>query len=278
MSRWNTVAIYGVGLIGGSIGMALRKRNLANRIVGIGRNASRLRTAEDLQAIDQGYTDLSDVPTPDIVVLCAPVQLLPSHCEAVSEQFPQATITDAGSTKQTMVEEIERRTPDAQFIGSHPLAGSDRSGVEHSNPDLFQGRMVIVTPTPQTPENLEPVVTQFWEALGANTVSMQPDVHDQALAVTSHLPHVVAAALAAETPERFLNLTAGGWKDSTRIAAADLEMWTQILQENNQNVLSALRGMQSRLKEFEKALDDNNRESVERLLAAGKQRRDALGS
>lgn len=138
--------------------------------------------------------------------------------------------------------------------------------------------MVILTPTEHTDETLLTPVDEFWKAQGAKTCTMAPDVHDQALAATSHLPHVVAAALAAETPEEFLHLIAGGWKDSTRIAAADLDMWTQILQENNQNVLTALRGMQSRLKEFEEALSENNRESIERLLAAGKRRRDALGS
>lgn len=129
MSRWNTVAIYGVGLIGGSIGMALRKRNLANQIIGFGRNAERLRAAVELQAIDQGITDLATSPTPDLVVLCAPVQLLPNHCAAVAKAFPDAIITDAGSTKATMVREIEAQTPQAKFIGSHPLAGSDKSGV-----------------------------------------------------------------------------------------------------------------------------------------------------
>lgn len=278
MSRWNTVAIYGVGLIGGSIGMALRKRNLANKIVGIGRNSDRLQAAVELQAIDEGFTELAYSPPPDLVVLCAPVQLLPNHCASVFEQFPEAIVTDAGSTKESMVRAIEEQTPRANFIGSHPLAGSDKSGVEYSNPDLFVDRMVILTPTEHTNVELETPVTQFWESIGAKTCSMPPDTHDQALAITSHLPHVVAAALAAETPEAFLHLIAGGWKDSTRIAAADLDMWTQILQENNQNVLAALQSMQTRLKDFEQALSENNRESIERLLAAGKQRRDALGS
>jgi len=278
VSRWNTVAIYGVGLIGGSIGMALRKRNLANRIVGFGRNQERLQTAVDLKAIDEGFTDLANSPPPDLVVLCAPVQLLPEHCESVSKQFPEAIITDAGSTKESMVLAIEKQSPEAKFIGSHPMAGSHMSGVESSKPDLFVGRMVILTPTERTHTELFSPVEQFWQSLGAKTCTMAPDVHDKALAITSHLPHVVAAALAAETPEDCLHLVAGGWKDSTRIAGADLDMWTQILQENNQHVFTALRSMQSRLKEFEEALEENNRDSIERLLAAGKQRRDALGS
>lgn len=278
MSRWNTVAIYGVGLIGGSIGMALRERKLAEKVIGIGRHPARLQTAIECQAIDDFVTDVAASPAPDVVILCAPVQRLPEHCAAVYEHFPQAIITDAGSTKHSLVQDVEANVPRARFVGSHPLAGSDKSGVENGRADLFDGRTVIMTPTEKTEPRVLEEATAFWESLGASTVSMNPVDHDQALAATSHLPHVVAAALAAETPENALHLIAGGWRDTTRIANADLEMWTQILQENNENVLAALQKMQTRLREFETALSDNNRESIRRLLAAGKQRRDALGS
>ena len=281
MSRWSTVAIYGVGLIGGSIGMALRSRGLADRVIGIGRNADRLRQAVDLGAIDDFATDVADeswTDGPDIVILCAPVQLLPVHCGQISDRFPDALITDAGSTKQSLVAQIESQQPQANFIGSHPMAGSDRSGVAHADADLFDGRMVIITPTAATKSGLEAAVTEFWHGLGARTCSMDPVEHDRALAITSHLPHVLASALAAETPEDLLHLIAGGWRDTTRIAGADIEMWTQILQENNANVLDALGNLQTRLAEFESALKTNHRETITRLLAAGKQRRDALGS
>jgi prephenate dehydrogenase len=150
--------------------------------------------------------------------------------------------------------------------------------VENADGDLFRDRTVIVTPT--TKSNPESVarLTEFWQSLDAKTVSMDPGQHDEILAITSHLPHVVASALAAETPVDVLHLIAGGWRDTTRIARADVEMWTQILQENNTNVLASLRSMQSRLQDFEAALSDNNKESITRLLAAGKQQRDALGS
>lgn len=281
MSRWSTVAIYGVGLIGGSIGMALRNRGLADRVVGIGRNADRLQQAVDLGAIDDYVTDVSDESwgeSPQIAVLCAPVQLLPGHCGQIANRFPDAVITDAGSTKQSLVAQIESQQPQASFIGSHPMAGSDRSGVANSDADLFDGRIVIVTPTAQTKAGLEAAVTEFWHSLGAQTCSMDPVEHDRALAITSHLPHVLASALAAETPEDLLHLIAGGWRDTTRIAAADVEMWTQILQENSANILDVLEGLQTRLAEFESALKTNHRETITRLLAAGKQRRDALGS
>ena len=278
MSGWSTVAIYGVGLIGGSIGLALRKRKLAERVVGIGRNAAKLQRAVDLGAIDSFVTNPAEAPRPEIAVLCAPVQLLPAHCGVLAKHFPETLITDAGSTKQALVETIERESPQARFVGSHPMAGSERSGAEHGSHELFEGQMVILTPTANSNSKDVQTLTHFWQALGARTCSMDPASHDRALAITSHLPHVVSSALAAETPADLLHLIAGGWRDTTRIAGADVEMWTQILQENHRNVLDTLRDYQAKLKEFEQALESNQRESIERLLTAGKQRRDALGS
>lgn len=278
VSRWKTVAIYGVGLIGGSIGMAVRQRGLADCVTGIGRTPERLATAVELGAIDDFVTDVRDADDPDLVLLCTPVQRLAGHCAAVYERFPSALISDAGSTKQNLVEQIESSTPSANFIGSHPLAGSDRTGVTNADADLFVGRTVIVTPTAKSDRPSTERLMDFWKSLGAHSVSMPPDRHDEALAMTSHLPHVVASALAAETPAELLHLVAGGWIDSTRIAGADVDLWTQILQENKSNVLGSLKRMQSRLQEFELALSDDDTETIERLLAAGKQRRDALGS
>lgn len=258
--------------------MALRKRNLAERVVGIGRNAERLENAVSLGAIDQFVTDPAAAPTPDIAILCAPVQLLVGHCQAIAQYHPTALITDAGSTKQKLVADIEAQAPRARFVGSHPLAGSDRSGVEYSESELYADRIVILTPTENTDSTVTQRVDAFWRSIGAKTVQMDPGEHDQALAFTSHVPHIVAAAMASNTPARYLHLIAGGWRDTTRIAAADVELWTQILQENNRNVLESLQHVRKTIEEFESALTDNNRDSLKRLLVAGKQQRDALGS
>ena len=275
---WNTIAIYGVGLIGGSIGMALRSRQRCARVVGIGRNADRLQKAVALGAIDEFVIDPAKSPPPDVVVLCAPVQLLMEHCSAVFECFPDALITDGGSTKSSLVRSVEQQLPQARFVGSHPLAGSDQSGVEHSTADLYEDRLVVVTPTEKTAAEDLAQVTSFWQAIGARTVPMDPETHDAALAITSHVPHVLAAALASATPETYLNLVAGGWRDMTRIAAADVELWRQILQDNQQNVLEQLQDVRRTIQEFETALSSNDQASLMRLLTAGKQRRDALGN
>ena len=190
--RWNTVAIYGVGLIGGSIGMALRQRNLARRVVGVGRSAKRLRSAVELGAIHSFVTDPAELSTPDIVILCAPVQLVGIHCLAIAKSHPSALITDAGSTKAQLVADIQERVPAARFVGSHPLAGSDKSGVQHALPDLYEDRLVILTPTEHTESEVTQEITNFWKSIGARTIELSPAVHDHALAATSHVPHVIA--------------------------------------------------------------------------------------
>ena len=284
-SHWSTIAIYGVGLIGGSIGMALRKRELCEQVVGIGRNADRLQRAKDLGAIDEFVTDPKDSPRPNLVILCAPVQLLAEHCQAIAQHFPNSLITDGGSTKAALVRNVESQIPTARFVGSHPLAGSDKSGVEHSGPNLYQDRVVVVTPTETTHPSDVLEIAEFWKSLGARIVQMSPEDHDAALAMTSHVPHVLAAALASSTPEEHMKLVAGGWRDSTRIAGADVELWRQILQENRDNVLHQLAVVRQTIEEFELALCEQDQEQLIRLLTEGKQirdawegRRDALGN
>lgn len=278
MSRWNTVAIYGVGLIGGSIGKALRAGGFASRVIGVGRHAAKLRRAVELGAITDVCTDLASAEPIDLAVVCTPVKLIAEHCEQLYEHSPNAILTDAGSTKQRVVEAVARRVPNARFVGSHPLAGSDLSGVEHADADLYRDRTVVVTPTEHTDPSTVEQVRAFWSALGAKVVEMATSDHDQALAATSHVPHVVASALAAATPESFLHLVAGGWRDSTRIAASDVTLWTQIVQENREHIMTQLRQVKDQLEAFETAIGKDDFETITRLLTAGKQRRDALGN
>jgi prephenate dehydrogenase len=275
-----TVAIFGVGLIGGSIGMALRQRGLAQQVVGLGRDDARLNLARKSGAITASTTQVEEAAkSADLVVICTPVKFLFEHVQMVTQHCsPTTLITDAGSTKLNLVQQVEAELPSANFVGSHPLAGSDRSGVEHASGDLFEGRTVVVTPTEASPEHSVTQLTDFWESLGAHVVRMLPAQHDRALARTSHLPHVLASALAALTREDELRLTAGGWLDTTRIAAADAELWQQILLDNKQNVAAEIGNLCQKLNEFKSALDGNDSETIKRLLAAGKQRRDAVGS
>jgi prephenate dehydrogenase len=277
---WNTVAIVGVGLIGGSIGLALRERGAARRVVGIGRRLASLDEALARRAVSEITTDLeAGVSAAELTVICAPVEQIPGLSCRVAAACPRASvITDAGSTKAWIVEQVASQLPPGQatFVGSHPLAGSEKQGVAHARADLFEGRTVVVTPTVATPPEACRRIEQFWSALGGRVVRLSPSQHDQAVAAISHLPHLVASALAASTPEAYLPLAATGWLDTTRIAAGDVELWRQILGQNRASVLQALEQFEKVLNSFSLALQQQDDRALTELLSRGKQRRDAL--
>jgi prephenate dehydrogenase len=282
MSRWNTVAIIGVGLIGGSIGLALRKRGLVGEVIGIGRQQSilNLEKAKQLGAITSPANDIQrGVSSADLVVVCTPVGEIANHILQAAKGAPEhALLTDAGSTKATIVGKVEATLPPGKrFVGSHPLAGSEKKGVEFARADLFEERVVIITPTDRTKNEDKQTIADFWSALGANVLTMSPETHDQTLAGTSHVPHLISAALAGITPQADLPLTAGGWRDITRIAAGDPNLWTQILLENRANVLKSLTGFEKKVAAFRSAIERIDADQLHALLTEGKKIRDALG-
>jgi len=278
---WDTIAIIGVGLIGGSIGLAIRERRLARRIVGVGRRKGSLDKARRYGAIDRGTTDIArGVTDAEFIIICTPVERIVEHVHAATEACPPAAlITDAGSTKQAIVEAIENwpLPGGVRFVGSHPLAGSEKTGCENGDGRLFEDRVCVVTPSRRTRQKDYEQVARFWEALGMHTLRMTPKAHDAALATTSHLPHVVASALAAATREKHLPLVAGGWRDTTRIAAADAQLWRQILLENADNALRSIAEFETALAALRDAIAQRDGQRLERLLRKGKQRRDAAG-
>lgn len=276
-----TLTIVGVGLIGGSIGLAAKRHGLADRIVGAGRHASTLDRARTLGAIDEGVTDyLEAVREANVVVFCTPVDRIVEQVLAAGAVCrPGTLLTDAGSTKAAIVGAVEGRLPPGvDYVGSHPLAGSEKRGPEHARADLFDGRLVIVTPTATTPTLAVERTLAFWEALGARVRLMSPEEHDGALALTSHLPHLAASALAGILPESLRELTATGFRDTTRVASGDPELWTGIFEQNCRAVLDCLSLFTERLAEFRTALESRNHEALHNLLAQGKGARDALGS
>ena len=272
---WKNIAIIGVGLIGGSIGMAVRQRKLSEKVVGIGRRQGSLDKAKRLGAIDSASTSIArGVADADLVVVCTPVEHIVGHVKEVAANCAaECIITDAGSTKQAIVDSLD--SCDARFVGSHPLAGSEKTGCEHGDADLFVDRVCVVTPTKRTPKADYESIDQFWSAIGMRVVRMSPTEHDSALASTSHLPHAVAAALASATPKKYLQLVAGGWLDTTRIAAADESLWRQILLDNQANTLRSIESFQAALDELRDAIAKNDGAQLQRLLRKGKQRREA---
>jgi prephenate dehydrogenase len=286
MAEYDTVAIVGVGLIGGSIGLALRERKLARRIIGIGRRQTSLDAARKIGAIDHGVTNLATgVAEAQLLIVATPVDTIAERIVQASAAVPpDCLITDAGSTKEEIVAKVDAalaaRRGGPRFIGSHPLAGDHRTGPEHARGDMFEGRMVVVTPTEATRPAAVTEASGFWQSLGANVTSMPPEKHDAALALTSHLPHLVAIALAASTPAKFLPLTASGWRDTTRIAGADPKIWQPIFTANREHVLGALDTISDVLGGLRESLEHGDNETLIATLeaAARKERdRDALG-
>jgi prephenate dehydrogenase len=281
MKHWDTVAIIGVGLIGGSIGLALRERKLAQNVVGIGRRAESLRKATDAGAVTRTTQNIAaGVRDAELVVVCTPVDSIAGHVrEAAAACRAGALLTDAGSTKASIVRQLNGSLPrSVSFVGSHPLAGSEKVGCEHARANLIDGRTVVVTPTRKTSEQDVQRTADFWSALGASVLLMSPAAHDRALAATSHLPHMLAAALAHSTAHEDLPLTAGGWRDCTRIAAGDAELWTQILSDNRDNVLKAIGRFEKSLARFRSALERSDSKRLNALLKEAKQTRDVVGS
>lgn len=281
MKRYGTVAIVGVGLIGGSIGMALRQRGLAERVIGIGRRQPSLRTARRVGAVTNTTVEMpKGVAEAELIVVCTPVGRIAEDIERAAQFCPEGTlITDAGSTKRTIVEAVDGRLPrGCRFLGSHPLAGGEKAGAIHARADLFEGRVAVLTPTKNTRAEDFDTLEGFWSSLGSVVVQMTPEDHDRALAVTSHLPHVAAAAMVAILPERYFRLTGTGVLDTTRIAAGDPELWKQILLLNRDNVLAAFGQYENQLAALRTAIQQGDQETLQRLLAQAKKNRDAMGS
>lgn len=255
--RLGTVAIIGVGLIGGSIGLALRKRTLAAHVVGIGRDATRLSVAERLGAVDEFTTNLAQgVAEADVIVVCTPVNRVVRDTSSAARHAPAtALITDVGSTKREIVEQIEADERSCRrFVGAHPLAGSERRGADHASSDLFEDRVCILTPTEKSIPSQVERARDFWSSLGCRILELDPKSHDEALARTSHLPHALAAALAAIVPEELLPLAAGAYRDCTRVAQSDSGLWSGIFLANRRPVLDALDALRGQLTAFELAL------------------------
>lgn len=281
MKKLDTVAILGVGLIGGSIGLALRQRNLARTVVGIGRSPASLRVARRVGAVSSTTTDLErGVAEADLVVVCTPVERIVEHVQQVAKACRrEALITDVGSTKSEIIAQLDGELPkNVRFIGSHPMAGGERAGPKEARVDLLEGRTVVITPTKSSPAVDCRELADFWMALGANVISMSPAKHDQAVADISHLPHLMASALAAATPEKSLSLASSGFEDTTRVAAGDAELWTQIFMSNQAPVLKALERLETSLSRFRKAIESRDTRALKRMLTTAKRKRDVVGS
>lgn len=276
--RITTLAIVGVGLLGGSLALAARRRQVAARIVGVDAQPASLEHALQRNLIDAGVELADAAAAAELMVFCTPVDCIAAQILAAAPACrPGCLLTDVGSTKAEIVRDVESRLPPGvAYVGSHPLAGSEKNGPKHASAALFEQRQVLVTPTPRTDAAAVERITSFWQALGATVRLMDPETHDRALALTSHLPHVVASALAGVLPSELFALTATGFRDTTRLAASNPALWSAILQSNAAAMLEALERYGEQLGRFRAALTSNDRAKLEALLTQGKHNKDAL--
>ena len=278
---FNEVAIVGPGLIGASMGLALRAQGLAKRIVGIGRRQTSLDKALSVGAIDEATLDATGgVRSADLVVLATPIRTLEPIMAAIAEALKaQALVTDVASTKACVVETLSsalRGRPDVSYIPTHPMAGGEKSGPEAARADLFEGAVCIVTPLTNTLPESKGIVTRMWQAMGANVVSMTPQAHDRAVARVSHLPHLAAAALMTELEPDEVALCGRGLLDTTRIASGNPDIWIDICRSNREHVREAVLRHIAVLQKIADGLNDGELARLRGLLVDAKQRRDDL--
>lgn len=278
------LSVVGVGLLGGSVAKAARQHGLARQIVGVGRERARLAPALADGTLDRVTTDLAaGVSGADVVVLAVPVATIERLLEAVWRAVPDgARITDVGSTKLGIVTAAERlhAVRPLQFVGSHPMAGSEQSGYTAARADLFHGATVIVTPSAASESAAVKAVTGLWEGLGAGRVlTLDAQTHDRAVAAISHLPHLVAYALVDAVmrldPAAF-DLAARGFKETTRIAAASPEVWQEIFLANGPALGAAMREFLRALAELAGLVEAGDAAALRAALGRIQARRAAL--
>ncbi|MCD8482820.1 MAG: prephenate dehydrogenase/arogenate dehydrogenase family protein [Verrucomicrobia bacterium] len=280
---FNRIAILAPGLLGASLAKAVRERSLAGHISIWARRAEIRATCLADGIADSVHSEPAEAVTgADLVVLCAPVARLAELAAlCVHGLKPGCIVTDVGSTKSKVCSNCTEVMPEGvTFIGSHPMAGSEKSGMEYADAHLFANRTVIVTPTGQ-PCTAQLKLEAFWRAIGMNVVTLDPETHDRAVAHISHLPHFLASALAAhlaQMPDNWASLCGNGLRDTTRIAAGSPTLWKEIFQENKSELLAAIRTFSQQLAQMELVVESENFDQLERILHSAKQYRDRLNA
>lgn len=275
------LAVVGLGMIGGSVAWAARLRGVVREVVGVARRAEVVREALERGVVDRASTRLEEVRGAELVVLAVHLGATGQLARQLTSLVgPNGVVTDVGSVKAPVVEELEGLFG-GRFVGGHPIAGTERSGLGAANPELFQGRRVVLTPTARTDPEALRRVEALWEGLGAEVVRMDPGLHDRLLASLSHLPHLVAYALVLcqlrlHGPEDVLRLSGGGLRDFTRIAASHPAMWRDICLANREEVLRSLDAFERSLAELRRAIQNADGQALRDAFALAKQLREGM--
>ena len=279
ISPFKNIAVVGVGLIGGSIGLGLKKYSRGVSITGIGRNITRLKITRTIGAVDKISLNLKDVRGQDLIILAQPVAVIKKTLSKISKFLKQgAVIIDVGGTKEGIIKEAHKRLPSGvHFIGTHPLAGSEKMGAKAASPDLFCGTKCVIIRG--NDKNALKKVARIFKILGAEVITMSAREHDEFLAAISHLPHLVAQALVGtvgrEEPKA-LRVASSGFCDTTRIAQSSAEIWRDIFIENKKNILKILTAYEKELKKIRCLINKNKKNELVSYLTKIKKIRNKL--
>jgi len=276
--QFGTVCIIGPGLIGGSIGLGLKKRNLAKTVIGVGHRASSIENALKMHAIDSGILNPEEaVKNADIVILATSVnQIIDTAKKVIPFMKSNAILTDVGSTKNYIIQQITHNIrEDISFVGAHPIAGSEQRGVEFASPDLFVGCNCIITPSNKNSKGLE-TISSLWQLLGAKILYLTAEQHDEILAYVSHLPHLIASCLMNSIKQEHLVYGASGLRDTTRVASGDPELWINIFDQNRENVIKSIDQFMAELAGFRNDLLKKNDTLLLDRLKKAKLSRDSV--
>jgi prephenate dehydrogenase len=280
---WEKVTLIGAGLLGGSLGMAIRRHKLAREVCAYVRRAATIPQCQKLGVADSVTLDLTKAAQgADFVIFCTPLAQMRPLAEKIAPRLkPGVLVTDVGSVKASVQHELSPLIAQAQgeFIGSHPMAGSEQSGVAAARADLFEGSLCVITPGSGSSPKAIAALQHFWKGLGSAPVRMSPQLHDDLVSRSSHLPQVVAAELANYVlspahPKQQSLLCAGGFRDTTRIASGSPEMWRDIALANRKNLARVLGVFIENLQEFQLALEREDVKAIEEFFTKAKQRRD----
>jgi prephenate dehydrogenase len=281
--RWNKITLVGVGLLGGSLGLALRRRNLAKEIAGYVRREASIRECEQAGVTDFATTDLlAAVSDADLVVLCTPLAQMQSLGRQMLPALKRgAIVTDVGSVKASVVKDVETmiHRAGANFVGSHPMAGGEKQGVRAAREDLFENAVCVITPTRKTNATALRKVEALWRDVGARLMRTTPEAHDEFVSRSSHLPHLLAATLAnlvldPKLPKAQAVLCATGFRDTTRVASGSPEMWRDIALTNRKHLSRAVTRFFADLGKFQAALKRGDARAIAKYFETAKQRRD----
>ncbi|TVR42703.1 MAG: prephenate dehydrogenase/arogenate dehydrogenase family protein [Planctomycetota bacterium] len=265
------VLIDGLGLMGGSLAAAL---SAAGHQVWLHHRRPEVAAAAAKRGWGEAVDDPRQAAAAEVVVTCVPVRAVVERVRALHESCPRAVITDVGSTKGSICRDLGDLGAAGAFVGSHPMCGSHASGLEHARADLYRGATVVVCPPYPGPEESVVRICELWQkCCGARVVALEPDLHDQAVARASHLPHILSALAARGLDQRALPLAAGGFRDTSRVAAASAPLWSDILRENRQAILAAIAGSISDLAQLAQALEADNEAAIVAWLEGGRERR-----